>query len=200
MARRSTFKGRLALRKALRNFNGNVLKGIYVPPYVRMLDEVHKEARKNAPVGKNGRGGRLRGNIKKYIRTRKAARAGKTTANRIGRFIVYSDSIQDHVIYHGIPNGKISGKEITKRQRYWKGKKHRPKPAGNFAKGGGKKRADAYNGRDWAFGERKANKYLDKGKNQHGKLVERNKKLATEIGSDILNWISKEFQKNGGSR
>lgn len=189
---KSRFVNRVALRKAIRGINTNAIRGAFVPHYNRWADEVRNTAKIHAPK----KTGRLRGNIRKTIRIKNSALRKGQKGTRMGTFTIGSSSIQDAVIYHGIPDQKIVGKEITKRSRKWRGRTHRPKPAGNFAEGGGKARANRYNGRDWAFGKRNPNKFMNKGRNSHDSLAMQQRTVAKKIGRDITKWIATEFRKN----
>ena len=191
---RSRFVNRVALRKAIRGISTHTLRGAFIPHYNNWADRIRRTAKSNAPV----KSGKLRGNILKSSRIKNSARRGGKKGSRLGTFYIHSRSIQDRVTHFGIPNRRMAGKDLTKRSRKWNGVKHRPKPAGNFARGGGQSRANKYNGKDWAFGVRHPNPYLNKGKNQHTPLVREQKKVASAIGKDIVKWVAREFAKNVG--
>ncbi len=188
---KSRFVNRVALRKAIRGFNDQALKGIYIPPYNRWADDVRKTAKRNAPV----KSGRLRGNIKKFIRTKGASR-GTGTAKRAGRFIIHSQAIQDKLLDQGVPRGPIKTQALTARSRVWKGVRHRPSPAGDFTKKD--KKRIGKDGRPWAWGYRRRNEFMTKGSNSKEALTARNKQVAKEIGRGISLWIAREFKKNVG--
>jgi hypothetical protein len=189
---KSRFVNRVALRKAIRGFDDNALKGAYVPPYNRWADDVRKSAKRNAPV----KSGRLRGNIKKFIRAKGASR-GKTGNVRVARFIIHTEAIQDRLLDRGVPSRRMAKQDLTVRTRNWKGVKHRPSPAGDFTKKD--KRRKGKDGKPWAWGYRRPNNFMEKGSNSIEQQKIRQKRVAEEIGTNIRQWIAKEFAKNVGA-
>jgi len=188
---KSRFVNRVALRKAIRGFDDNALKGAYIPPYNRWADKVRGVAKKNAPI----KSGRLRGNIKKFIRAKGASR-GKKGNFRVARFIIHTEAIQDRLLDRGVPNRHIKTQDLTVRSRVWKGVRHRPRPAGNFTKKD--KRRKGKDDRPWAWGYRKPNNFMEKGSNSMDNQIAKQREVAREIGSNVTNWIAKEFAKNIG--
>jgi len=191
---KSRFVNRVALRKAIRGFDDNALKGAYIPPYNRWADDVRKEVKRYAPV----KSGRLRGNVRKFIRAKGASR-GKTGNYRAARFIIHTKAIQDKLLDNGVPNRHMKGQDLTVRSRVWNGVRHRPRPAGNFTKKD--KRRLGKDNKPWAWGYRRPNNFMEKGSNTIGNQTKRQRRVADEIGTNIRKWIAKEFAKNiGGMR
>ncbi len=79
-----------------------------------------------------------------------------------------------------MPDTKLSGKGLTNLSRTIRGKRHRPKPAGNFTKGD-KKRARYYK-RNWAWGYRKPNRFMTDGQ----KFDEVLDTMANDVSNDII--------------
>lgn len=180
---RTEFKNYKALKKTLKKFGNNELAEAARPAYVKASKRIHRKAQLNTssfkkPTGKLKRRIRWVGETKKRI-----------SRGSLLNYTVYSNSIQDMLLTYGVPKGEISGNELTKRSRTFRGKRYRPKPAGDFTEGGGKPRARRYNGRDWAWGERDANPFMTDGQKFDQVLTE----ASQEIGDDIFKQFDKMF-------
>ena len=186
---KSRFVNRVALRKAIRNFSANDLRRIITPVYDRGAHKMKRIAKRNAPV----KSGSLRGSIGVQKELKAGARSGK-----IGTWHVFSRSIQDAVIYHGIYDQKLTPQMATRRSRTINGKKHRLKASFNYtgkqktSKGKVSKRQPlGKDGKPWAFGRRKRNRFLTDNQRPVSDL----KRMATDIGDRIRLQIATEFAK-----
>ena len=104
-------------------------------------------------------------------------------------YTVYSNSIQDKLITEGVENRKISGKELTNLSRTIRGKRYRPKPAGNFTKGD--KRREKYYKRNWAWGNRKPNRFMTDGQ----KFDEVLDTMAEDIAMQVIKGFDRKFSR-----
>lgn len=174
---RTEFKNFKAFKKALKTFRNEELIKAGTTPYSKASRIIQAKARKNAPVRKTGK---LRDNIR---RTRVAKR--RLSRGSILNYTVYSNSIQDMLITHGVPKARISGNELTKRSRTFRGKRYRPKPSGDFSKGD-ERRAQYYK-RNWAWGKRDPNPFMTKGQDFE--------KILTDMANETADNIFKQFDK-----
>ncbi len=187
---KSRFVNRVALRKAIRNYSANDLRKAIAPVYERNAQKMKRIAKRNAPV----KSGSLRGSIGVTKDLRAGARSGK-----LATWYVFSRSIQDAVLYHGIPNQKLTPQMATRRSRTINGKKHRMRAGFNYT---GKQKTSTgkiskrqpigKNGKPWAFGNRRRNRFLTDNQTPVSDL----KRMANDVGDRIRFQIATAFAKN----
>ena len=168
---RTKFHNLKALKKSLKSFGNAELIDAGRPAYIKASRRIHRKAQSNTRSFKKPTG-RLQRNIRCI---------GDSKLN----YTVYSNSIQDMLLTYGVPEGKISGKELTKRSRTYKGKRYRPKPAGDFTKGD--KKRERYYKRNWAWGKREPNPFMTKGQDFDD--------ILNDMANETANNIFKEFDK-----
>ena len=187
---KSRFVNRVALRKAIRGYSANDLKRAIRPAFERGSQKMRRVAKRNAPV----KSGSLRGSIGVDKKVKAGARSGN-----IATWYVYSRSIQDAVITYGIPNQKLTPQMATRRSRTINGKKHRMRTGFNYT---GKQRTKTgklakrqpldKNGKPWAFGKRKTNRFMTDNQTFKQDLA----RMAEDIGDRIRLQIANAFAKN----
>lgn len=187
---KSRFVNRVALRKAIGNFSANDLRRAIIPVYDRGANKMKRIAKRNAPV----KSGSLRGSIGVEKELKGGARSGK-----MGTWYIRSRSIQDSMLYHGVPNQKLTAQMATRRSRTINGKKHRVKAGFNYtgkqktSKGKiAKKQPIGKDGKPWAWGNRKRNRFLTDNQTPVTDL----KRMADAIGDRIRLQIATAFAKN----
>jgi len=188
---KSRFVNRVALRKAIRGFDAKKLREVYEPVYWEYAKKIRRKAYLQAPkkTGKLARG------IKVRSFRREGARSGT-----IGKWVVYSRSVQDMVNYHGIPNRVLNIRDSGRRSRTIRGKKHKLKTGFNYSKsaqrtkkGNASKRKPLdKNGKPWAFGNRRPNQFLTDNQTPETYLAE----MAGKISRGIVQDIMKSFNSN----
>ena len=178
---RTEFKNYKALKKTLKKFGNNELAEAGRPAYVKASKRIHRRAQLNTNSFKKSTG-KLKRRIRWIGETKKRISRGSLL-----NYTVYSNSIQDMLLTYGVPKGEMSGNELTKRSRTFRGKRYRPKPSGDFSKGGGQPRARRYNGRDWAWGKRDANPFMTEGQDFD--------KVLTNTAQETANNIFEQFDK-----
>jgi len=187
---KSRFVNRVALRKAIRGYSAKDLRKAITPAFNRGANKMKRIAKRNAPV----KSGSLRGSIG----IEKVVKSG-TRSGKIATWYVRSRSIQDAVITYGIPNQKLTAQMATKRSRTINGIKHRMSASFNYA---GKQRTKTgkiakrqpldKNGKPWAFGKRRTNRFLTDNQTFRPDL----EKMAEDIGNRIRLQIATAFAKN----
>jgi hypothetical protein len=176
---RTKFHNFKALKKTLKKFGNDELAKAGRPAYVKASKRIHRKAQLNTssfkkPTGKLKRRIRWIGETKKRI-----------SRGSLLNYTVYSNSIQDMLLTYGVPEGNISGDELTKRSRTFRGKRHRPKPSGDFSKGD--KRRERHYKRNWAWGKRDANPFMTEGQDFD--------KVLTDTAQETANNIFEQFDK-----
>jgi hypothetical protein len=176
---RTKFHNFKALKKALKSFGNSELIDAGRPAYIKASRRIHRKAQSNTRSFK-----KPTGKLQKKIRWvgDSNPRAGKGS---ILNYTVYSNSIQDMLLTYGVPKAKLSGKELTKRSRTYKGKRYRPKPAGDFTKGD--KKRERYYKRNWAWGKRDPNPFMTEGQDFDD--------ILNDMANETANNIFKEFDK-----
>ncbi len=187
---KSRFVNRVALRKAITGFSANDLKKAITPVYDRQASKMRRVAKRNAPA----KSGSLRGSINWTKKINAGARSGK-----LGTWYVYSRSIQDMMLYHGVLNQSLNSQQATRRSRTINGRKHRLKAGFNYtgkqltSKGKvAKRQPTGKDGKPWAWGNRKRNRFLT----DNQKPVSDLKRMAEDIGTRIRLEIATQFRKN----
>lgn len=188
---KSRFVNRVALRKAINGISAKSIRSAYEPVYWEYAKKMRRKAYLQAPK----KTGKLSRSIKIKSIKKEASRSGN-----IGKFVVYSRSIQDMVTYHGIPNRTLDIKDASIRSRTIRGKKHKLRTGFNYSKsrqltkGGNisKRKPLDKNGRPWAFGERRENRFLTDNQNFYNASKEMSKKISRNIIQDII----KSFNSN----
>ena len=191
--RKSSFVNRVALQKAIRSISATSILKAVDPIYKRGSKKFRDKARRNAPIGNTGRLARNIG-----IASKSNPRAGRGS---LAKYTIYSRSIQDMVMTHGIQDEVIRGVEATKRSRTINGRKHRLKSGFNYTKGLqrtkktnkiSKRQPLDKNGRPWAFGKRKANPFMTRDQFFPQNLED----MSAKIGNRIRKQIADQFAKN----
>jgi len=182
---KSRFVNRVALRKAINSISAKSIRSAYEPVYWEYAKKMRRKAYLQAPK----KSGKLARSIKVRSFKKDASRGGN-----IGKFVIYSRSIQDMVTYHGIPNRSLDVKDTAIRSRTIRGKKHKLKTGFNYSKsiqrtkkGNISKRKPLdKNGRPWAFGQRRDNRFLTDNQNFYNASKEMSKKISRNIIKDIM--------------
>lgn len=188
---KSRFVNRVALRKAIGGFDAKKLREIYEPVYWEYAKKIRRKAYLQAP--------KKTGTLARGIKVRSFRREGARSGT-IGKWVVYSRSVQDMVNYHGVPNRVLDLRDAGIRSRTIRGKKHKLKTGFNYSKSAqttkkgniSKRKPLDKNGKPWAFGERKANRFMTDNQNFYGMTKEMSKKISRGIIQDII----KSFNSN----
>lgn len=183
ITKKSRFVNYKALKKTFKTFRNDDFIEAGRPAYVKASRQILNKAKRNAPkkTGKMSRRIRFIGDANR-----------KTTKGSLLNYTVYSNSIQDKLITEGVPDRKLSGKELTNLSRTIRGKRYRPKPAGNFTKGD--KRREKYYKRNWAWGNRKPNRFMTEGQN-FDKVLDT---MAEDIAMQVIKGFDRKFSRLAG--
>lgn len=190
---KSKFHNLKALKKTFKKFGTTGLIDAGKPAYTSASQRIHRKAKSNAPRGK-GKKGRGGGSLKNNIRWI-GENNPKASRGALLKYTIYSSSIQDMLITHGVPDNFLSATQATERSRTIRGIRHRVKAGYNYTKA--RQRTKKGNpssklpigkdGRPWAWGERDANPFMTEGQDFD--------KVLTNMANDTGNNILKEFDK-----